>query len=58
MTYSTTNTYKMKQEILNFAKKISSGLHRPEQKFWIFTESCRNLIFMYILWHRKNTNRS
>lgn len=34
MTYSTTNTYKMKREILNFARIISSGLYRPEQKFF------------------------
>lgn len=33
MTYSTTNTYKMKREILSFAKNISSGTHRPQQKF-------------------------
>lgn len=33
MTHSTTNTYKMKREILNFAKNISSGTHRPQQKF-------------------------
>lgn len=33
MTYSTTNTYKMKREILSFAKNISSGMHRPQQKF-------------------------
>ena len=34
MAYSTTNTYKMKREILNFTRKISKGLHRPEQKFY------------------------
>lgn len=34
MAYSTTNTYKMKREILNFTRIISKGLHRPEQKFY------------------------
>lgn len=33
MTYSTTNTYKMKREIINFLKKISSHLSAPDAKF-------------------------
>ena len=33
MTNSTTITYEMKREILNFANKISSELSRPDQKF-------------------------
>lgn len=33
MTYSATNTYKMKREILNFAKNISSRDYRSRQKF-------------------------
>lgn len=34
MTYSTTNVYRMKREIITFSKKISSRLHRTEQKFF------------------------
>ena len=33
MGYSTTDTYKMKREIVNFSKKISRGLSRAERKF-------------------------
>ena len=33
MTYSTTNTYKMKREILNFVEKISANIYRPQKKF-------------------------
>jgi Transposase DDE domain. len=33
MTYSTTNTYTMKREILNFSNKISKGLLKPDKKF-------------------------
>lgn len=33
MAYFTTETYQMKREILNFSKKLSSKLSRPEQKF-------------------------
>jgi len=33
MTHFTTNTYKMKREIINFAKKISSRLSAPDAKF-------------------------
>ena len=33
MTYSTTNTYKMKREIIRFSEKISAPLARPERKF-------------------------
>lgn len=33
MTYSTTNTYKMKREILNFVDKISANTYRPYKKF-------------------------
>ena len=29
----TTNTYEMKREIVNFSKKISSGLNKPTSKF-------------------------
>lgn len=29
----TTNTYEMKREILNFSKKVSNGLTKPEEKF-------------------------
>lgn len=32
MNHFTTNTYKMKREILNFSKKISKNLKKPEQK--------------------------
>ena len=34
MTYSTTNVYRMKREIITFSKKISSRLPRTEQKFF------------------------
>ena len=34
MTYSTTNVYRMKREIITFSKKISSCLPRTEQKFF------------------------
>lgn len=34
MTYSTTNVYRMKQEIITFSKKISSRLPGTEQKFF------------------------
>jgi len=33
MPYSTTNTYTMKREILNFFNKISSTLPKPDKKF-------------------------
>jgi len=33
MTYSTTNTYTMKREILNFSNKLSDGLSTPKEKF-------------------------
>ena len=33
MSYSTTDTYKMKQEILNYSKKFSGRLSAPEAKF-------------------------
>lgn len=33
MTYSTTNTYKMKREILKFVEKISEDDYRPQKKF-------------------------
>lgn len=33
MSYSTTNTYSLKRDILNFSNKISSDLSRPDQKF-------------------------
>ena len=33
MSYSTTNTYKMKREIIRFSEKISAPLARPERKF-------------------------
>ena len=33
MLNSTSNTYQMKREILNFSKKISRKLSKPEQKF-------------------------
>ena len=33
MTYSTTNTYRMKREIIRFSEKISTPLTRPERKF-------------------------
>ena len=33
MTYSITDTYKMKREILNFSKKFSTHLSSPEAKF-------------------------
>ena len=34
MTYSTTNVYRMKREIITFSKKISSCLPKTEQKFY------------------------
>ena len=33
MLYSTSNTYQMKREILNFSNKISKRLPKPDQKF-------------------------
>lgn len=33
MTYSTTNTYTLKREILTFSNKISASLSKPERKF-------------------------
>ena len=33
MTNSTTNTYRMKREIIRFSEKISAPLARPERKF-------------------------
>ena len=33
MLYSTSNTYQMKREILNFSAKISRKLSKPEKKF-------------------------
>ncbi len=33
MNYSTTETYQMKREILNFSKKFSGGLSAPDRKF-------------------------
>ncbi|MBD5530271.1 MAG: hypothetical protein HDR02_17980, partial [Lachnospiraceae bacterium] len=33
MTYSTTNTYSLKREILSFSNKISFKLSKPERKF-------------------------
>ena len=33
MTHCTTNTYKMKREILNFVEKISANTYRPHKKF-------------------------
>ena len=33
MTYFTSNAYQMKWEILNFSKKISKKLPKPERKF-------------------------
>ncbi len=33
MTYSTTNTFKMKRKILNFVEKISANTYRPQKKF-------------------------
>ena len=33
MTYSITDTYKMKREIINFSKKFSARLSSPEAKF-------------------------
>ncbi len=33
MTHCTTNTYKMKREILNFVEKISANTYRPQKKF-------------------------
>ena len=33
MTYSTTNTYRMKREIIRYSEKISTPLARPERKF-------------------------
>ena len=34
MAYSITDTYKMKREILNFAKIFSGGLSVPDRKFF------------------------
>ena len=34
MTYSTTNVYRMKLEIITFSKNFSSCLPRTEQKFY------------------------
>ena len=34
MAYSNTDTYKMKREILNFARNFSSGLFAPDAKFF------------------------
>ena len=34
MSHSTTETYKMKREILTYCGKISSALRKPEQKFF------------------------
>ena len=34
MLYSTTNVFRMKREIINYAEKISSRLSRPERKFF------------------------
>ncbi len=33
MSYSTTDTYQMKREILNFSNKISRKLSKPKRKF-------------------------
>ena len=33
MTYSTSNTYQLKREILNFSDKISNSLSKPQKKF-------------------------
>lgn len=33
MNYSTTNTYEMKREIVNFSKKISNGVNKSTSKF-------------------------
>jgi hypothetical protein len=33
MSYSTTDTYQMKREILNFSNKISRELSKPKRKF-------------------------
>ena len=33
MSYSTTNTYQMKRDILNYFNKISKGCKRDKQKF-------------------------
>ena len=33
MAYPTTDTYKMKQKILNFARNFSGGLSAPDAKF-------------------------
>ena len=34
MTYSTTDTYKMKRSIVKFSEKISAPLAKPERKFF------------------------
>ena len=34
MAYSNTDTYKMKREILNFARNFSGGLSAPDVKFF------------------------
>ena len=33
MTYYTSNTYQLKREILNFSKKLSHSLQKPQRKF-------------------------
>ena len=33
MNYFTTNSYELKREIVNFSKKMSNGLNKPNQKF-------------------------
>ncbi len=33
MTYYTSNTYQLKREILNFSKKLSHSLPKPQRKF-------------------------
>ena len=33
MNYFTTNTYEVKRDLINFSKKISKGLTKPEEKF-------------------------
>ena len=33
MTYFTSNTYQLKREILNFSKKLSHSLSKPQRKF-------------------------
>ena len=57
MSYSTTDTYKMKQEILNYSKKFSGRLSAPEAKFnadmlWGSRKNRRRIIcVLFGVWH-------